>query len=63
MKIDISKIFYSFTLYLNQSIGAVNTIVRRPTDGKLVGYNTDCEACITAIEDGLRGRTYSSFCH
>ncbi|KAH7517141.1 hypothetical protein FEM48_Zijuj09G0030800 [Ziziphus jujuba var. spinosa] len=39
---------------LAKSIGAVNTIVRRPTDGKLVGYNTDCEACITAIEDALR---------
>lgn len=30
--------------------------MRRPTDGKLVGYNTDCEACITAIEDALRVR-------
>ncbi|KAF3436378.1 hypothetical protein FNV43_RR23470 [Rhamnella rubrinervis] len=39
---------------LAKSIGAVNTIVRRPTDGKLVGYNTDCEASITAIEDALR---------
>ncbi|KAL0371391.1 UNVERIFIED_CONTAM: Bifunctional 3-dehydroquinate dehydratase/shikimate dehydrogenase, chloroplastic [Sesamum angustifolium] len=38
------------------SIGAVNTIVRRPMDGKLVGYNTDCEACITAIEDAFRER-------
>ncbi|KAH6821802.1 hypothetical protein C2S53_016814 [Perilla frutescens var. hirtella] len=35
------------------SIGAVNTIIRRPTDGLLIGYNTDCEACITAIEDAL----------
>lgn len=42
---------------LNQSIGAVNTIVRRPIDGKLIGYNTDCEASITAIEDALRGTT------
>lgn len=41
--------------FLNQSIGAVNTIVRRPIDGKLIGYNTDCEASITAIEDALRG--------
>ncbi|KAK9280767.1 hypothetical protein L1049_003655 [Liquidambar formosana] len=40
---------------LAKSIGAVNTIVRRP-DGKLVGYNTDCEASITAIEDALRER-------
>ncbi|KAG8389422.1 hypothetical protein BUALT_Bualt02G0227900 [Buddleja alternifolia] len=38
------------------SIGAVNTIIRMPVDGKLVGYNTDCEACITAIEDAFRER-------
>lgn len=38
---------------LAQSIGAVNTIIRRPKDGKLIGYNTDCEASITAIEDAL----------
>nr|XP_007147104.1 hypothetical protein PHAVU_006G096400g [Phaseolus vulgaris]ESW19098.1 hypothetical protein PHAVU_006G096400g [Phaseolus vulgaris] len=38
---------------LAQSIGAVNTIIRRPGDGKLVGYNTDCEAAIAAIEDAL----------
>lgn len=43
----------------NQSIGAVNTIIRRPFDGKLIGYNTDCEACVTAIEDALRGTDYS----
>ena len=41
--------------FLNQSIGAANTIVRRPTDGKLIGYNTDCVASITAIEVALRG--------
>ncbi|KAK4410860.1 Bifunctional 3-dehydroquinate dehydratase/shikimate dehydrogenase, chloroplastic [Sesamum angolense] len=41
---------------LAQSIGAVNTIVRRPDDGKLVGHNTDCEAGITAIEDALKHR-------
>lgn len=40
---------------LHQSIGAVNTIIRRRTDGKLIGYNTDCEASITAIEDALKG--------
>ncbi|CDP03556.1 unnamed protein product [Coffea canephora] len=39
-----------------KSIGAVNTIIRRPTDGKLIGYNTDCHACITAIEEALRER-------
>ncbi|KAK8693868.1 hypothetical protein V6N13_071435 [Hibiscus sabdariffa] len=41
---------------LAKSIGAVNTIIRRPIDGKLIGYNTDCEACISAIEDALRER-------
>ncbi|XP_076883675.1 bifunctional 3-dehydroquinate dehydratase/shikimate dehydrogenase, chloroplastic-like [Bidens hawaiensis] len=45
---------------LAKSIGAVNTIVRRPSDGKLVGYNTDCDACITAIEDALRERQKSN---
>lgn len=34
-----------------QAMGAINTIVRRKTDGKLIGYNTDCEAAISAIED------------
>ncbi|XP_061342553.1 bifunctional 3-dehydroquinate dehydratase/shikimate dehydrogenase, chloroplastic-like [Gastrolobium bilobum] len=43
---------------LAKSIGAVNTIIRRPNDGKLIGYNTDCEASITAIEDALRGRKH-----
>ncbi|KAH7654243.1 3-dehydroquinate dehydratase type I protein [Dioscorea alata] len=36
-------------------IGAVNTIVRRSSDGKLVGYNTDYVGAISAIEDGIRG--------
>ncbi|KAL3037563.1 hypothetical protein AAZX31_01G075500 [Glycine max] len=39
-----------------KSIGAVNCIVRRPTDGKLIGYNTDYVGAITAIENGLRGK-------
>lgn len=38
-----------------QSIGAVNCIIRRPTDGKLIGYNTDYVGAISAIEEGLRG--------
>ncbi|KAL8231857.1 hypothetical protein R6Q57_001635 [Mikania cordata] len=41
---------------LAKSIGAVNTIVKRHSDGKLIGYNTDCEASITAIEDALKAR-------
>ncbi|XP_015891009.3 bifunctional 3-dehydroquinate dehydratase/shikimate dehydrogenase, chloroplastic isoform X1 [Ziziphus jujuba] len=43
-----------------KSIGAVNCIIRRPTDGKLCGYNTDYVGAITAIEDGLRGSHNSS---
>lgn len=38
-----------------QSIGAINCIIRRPTDGKLYGLNTDYVGAISAIEDGLRG--------
>nr|WGS95728.1 bifunctional 3-dehydroquinate dehydratase /shikimate dehydrogenase [Crinum x powellii] len=38
-----------------KSIGAVNTIIRRSTDGKLVGYKTDYVGAISAIEDGIRG--------
>lgn len=41
-----------------QSIGAVNCVIRRPTDGKLIGYNTDYVGSISAIEDGLRGSCY-----
>ena len=36
---------------LAQSIGAVNTLVRR--DGRLIGFNTDCNAAVNAIEAGL----------
>ncbi|XP_031270968.1 bifunctional 3-dehydroquinate dehydratase/shikimate dehydrogenase, chloroplastic-like isoform X1 [Pistacia vera] len=43
-----------------QSIGAVNTIIRRPSDGKLIGYNTDCEASITAIEDAIKEKESSN---
>jgi 3-dehydroquinate dehydratase/shikimate dehydrogenase len=39
-----------------KSIGAVNCIIRRETDGKLFGYNTDYVGAITAIEDGLRAK-------
>ncbi|KAL4202575.1 hypothetical protein AMTRI_Chr02g221800 [Amborella trichopoda] len=38
-----------------KSIGAINTIIRRPSDGKLVGYNTDCLGAISAIEHEMRG--------
>ncbi len=36
---------------LAKKIGAVNTIVNR--DGRLAGYNTDCEAAIQVLEDAL----------
>ena len=49
------RFFLNSTNWLRQSIGAVNCIVRRPTDGKLIGYNTDYVGAVTAIEDGLRG--------
>ena len=39
----------------------MNTIVRRQSDGKLIGYNTDCEGAISAIEDGLKGRVFLFF--
>lgn len=53
----LSCIFHCNKLYTRvQSIGAVNTIIRRPGDGKLIGYNTDCEASITAVEDALKGK-------
>ncbi|KAG6700406.1 hypothetical protein I3842_08G111100 [Carya illinoinensis] len=38
-----------------KSTGAVNCIIRRSTDGKLIGYNTDYVGAISAIEDGLKG--------
>ncbi|XP_078440173.1 dehydroquinate dehydratase, putative / shikimate dehydrogenase isoform X2 [Wolffia australiana] len=40
-----------------KSIGAVNTIFRRPSDGKLLGYNTDYTGAISAIEDAITGST------
>ncbi|XP_024181354.1 bifunctional 3-dehydroquinate dehydratase/shikimate dehydrogenase, chloroplastic isoform X1 [Rosa chinensis] len=43
-----------------KSIGAINCIIRRPTDGKLYGLNTDYVGAISAIEDGLRGSLNSS---
>ncbi|PPS16646.1 hypothetical protein GOBAR_AA03937 [Gossypium barbadense] len=39
-----------------KSIGAVNCIIRRQSDGKLFGYNTDYIGAISAIEDGLQAR-------
>ncbi|KAK6254580.1 hypothetical protein SCA6_015885 [Theobroma cacao] len=43
-----------------KSIGAVNCIIRRQSDGKLFGYNTDYVGAISAIEDGLPARLNTS---
>jgi 3-dehydroquinate dehydratase / shikimate dehydrogenase len=43
-----------FCTLILQSIGAINTIIRR-LDSKLVGYNTDYTGAISAIEDGIGG--------
>ncbi|PWA40412.1 3-dehydroquinate dehydratase type I [Artemisia annua] len=53
--------FGAYTDYVHgfliiSQIEAVNTIIRRSSDGKTVGYNTNCDACITAIEDAIQGR-------
>ncbi|TYH53138.1 hypothetical protein ES332_D09G077900v1 [Gossypium tomentosum] len=37
-----------------KSIGAINCIIRRQSDGKLFGCNTDYIGAISAIEDGLQ---------
>ncbi|KAK1267185.1 hypothetical protein QJS04_geneDACA009151 [Acorus gramineus] len=43
-----------------KSIGAVNTIIRRPSDGKLIGYNTDYVGAISAIEDGIKVSSHNA---
>ncbi|KAL2900590.1 Bifunctional 3-dehydroquinate dehydratase/shikimate dehydrogenase chloroplastic, partial [Bienertia sinuspersici] len=37
-----------------KAIGAINCLVRRPSDGKLAGYNFDYMGAIEAIEEGLQ---------
>ncbi|OMO55299.1 Dehydroquinase class I [Corchorus olitorius] len=37
-----------------KEIGAINSMIRRLTDGKLIGYNVDHLGAIAAIEEGLR---------
>ncbi|RWW29859.1 hypothetical protein GW17_00005598 [Ensete ventricosum] len=56
---SFSSFLFSVSAFFYQSIGAVNTIVKRPTDGKLIGYNTDYVGAISAIEDAIRGITFS----
>ncbi|GAB2277534.1 hypothetical protein Dimus_012244 [Dionaea muscipula] len=38
-----------------QAIGAISCMIKRPSDGKLIGYNVDYLGAIAAIEEGLRG--------
>ncbi|XP_024021972.1 bifunctional 3-dehydroquinate dehydratase/shikimate dehydrogenase, chloroplastic [Morus notabilis] len=38
-----------------KAIGAINCMIRRPTDGKLMGYNVDYLGAISAIEERLKG--------
>ncbi|GAB4835886.1 hypothetical protein Ancab_000805 [Ancistrocladus abbreviatus] len=38
-----------------KGIGAISCMIRRPSDGKLIGYNVDYLGAIAAIEEGLRG--------
>ncbi|KAJ9131543.1 hypothetical protein P3X46_035198 [Hevea brasiliensis] len=38
-----------------QAIGAISCMIRRPTDGKLMGYNVDYLGAIGAIEEALQG--------
>lgn len=38
-----------------QAIGAISCMIRRPSDGKLIGYNVDYLGAIGAIEEALRG--------
>ncbi|XP_057960848.1 bifunctional 3-dehydroquinate dehydratase/shikimate dehydrogenase, chloroplastic-like [Malania oleifera] len=40
-----------------QAIGAISCMIRRPNDGKLIGYNVDYLGAIAAIEEGLRAST------
>ncbi|KAJ0014174.1 hypothetical protein Pint_20643 [Pistacia integerrima] len=37
-----------------KEIGAISCMIRRPTDGKLMGYNVDYLGAIAAIEEALR---------
>ncbi|XVF30845.1 hypothetical protein REPUB_Repub16aG0092800 [Reevesia pubescens] len=37
-----------------KAIGAISCMIRRSTDGKLIGYNIDYLGAIAAIEEGLR---------
>uniref|UniRef100_A0A7N1A3W7 Shikimate dehydrogenase n=1 Tax=Kalanchoe fedtschenkoi TaxID=63787 RepID=A0A7N1A3W7_KALFE len=38
-----------------KEIGAVNCVIRNPSDGKIHGYNSDYVGAISSIENGLRG--------
>lgn len=58
--IPIPRSSYIWYLFNLQEIGAVNCVIRSPSDGKIHGYNTDYVGAITSIENGLRGIYLSS---
>ncbi|KAL2942282.1 Bifunctional 3-dehydroquinate dehydratase/shikimate dehydrogenase chloroplastic [Bienertia sinuspersici] len=43
-----------------KAIGAISCMVRRPFDGKLIGYNIDYMGAIAALEQGLQGSSDGS---
>lgn len=59
LKGDGNYIFISCIVHFldgnQQAIGAISCMIRRPSDGKLIGYNVDYLGAIGAIEEALRG--------
>nr|ASF87151.1 bifunctional 3-dehydroquinate dehydratase/shikimate dehydrogenase [Eucalyptus grandis x Eucalyptus urophylla] len=43
-----------------KAIGAISQMIRRPTDGKMIGYNVDYLGAIAAIEEALRASNGAS---
>uniref|UniRef100_A0A5B7A1S8 Putative 3-dehydroquinate dehydratase/shikimate dehydrogenase 3 n=1 Tax=Davidia involucrata TaxID=16924 RepID=A0A5B7A1S8_DAVIN len=43
-----------------KAIGAISCMIRKPSDGKLIGYNVDYLGAIAAIEEGLGGPSGAS---
>jgi len=59
----LSHFFYHLNLIKSfyQAIGAISCMIKRPSDGKLIGYNIDYLGAIAAIEERLHG-FYICFC-
>nr|BAI40147.1 dehydroquinate dehydratase/shikimate:NADP oxidoreductase [Diospyros kaki] len=43
-----------------KAIGAISCMIKKPSDGKLIGYNVDYLGAIAAIEEGLGGSSSAS---